>query len=85
MGLFLEWILFPKKANGYVIKPGVKLSRAKRVAKSRTCMMAKSQIVLSGLRKRPSQLTESGDFVIVIRGFVKLPQKVLAAESRAEN
>ena len=85
MGLFLEWILFPKEANGYVIKPGVNLSRAKRVAKSRTGMIAKSQIMLGGLRKRPSQLTESGDFVIVIRGFVKLPQKVLAAESRAEN
>ena len=48
-------------------------------------MIAKSQIVLGGLRKRPSQLTDPGAFVIVIRGFVKLPQKVLAAESRAEN
>jgi hypothetical protein len=68
-----------------VIKPAVNLSRAKRFAKSRTCMIGKSQIVLRGLLKRPSQLTESGDLVVVIRGFFKLPQEALAAEIGAEN
>ena len=68
-----------------MIKPGVNLSRAKRAAKSSTCMIAKSQIVFVGLRKRPPQLTESGGLVIVNRGFLTPRREVLAAESRAEN
>ena len=68
-----------------MFKPGVNLSRAKRVAKSSTCMIAKSQIVLGVLRKRPPQLTESAGLVIVNRGFLTPLQEVLAAESGAEN
>ena len=68
-----------------MIKPGMNLSRAKLFAKSRTSMIAKSQIVLGGLFKRPSQLTESGDLVIVSCSFSKLPQEVLAAEIGADN